>query len=211
MSRATNLDPASTRTLLREALGGDPEAERRFFDGVKNRLVGLARSHPMMGRLRGTTTPEDVASEVLVRCLSAGAFERFEHRGRDSLGRYLQVVLQRTLVDMLRRSTSAKRRSRTRPEVALELLGPGGDATWEPQANDPTPTSSARTSELAGLCEHLLSGRELEVWRLVEFEGWAPVEAAARLGLAPSTVRSLFHRARCKLIRALDPTDEAEA
>ncbi len=207
MPDTARLESASTRTMLRFALRGDPEAERRFYLRLKERLTVLAGRHPLMPRLRSTTTPEDVASEVLVRCFAARAFQRFEDRGRNSIPRFLHVVLQRTLVDMLRRSKSAKRRSSTGADPVPVAVGEL-DA-YEPPSNDPTPTSQARSAELAELCQKLLGGRELEVWKLIEFEGLQPADVAERLDIAPSTVRSLFHRARCKLIRAFDEREYA--
>ncbi len=208
MPDAARLESASTRTMLRYALRGDPEAERRFYLRLKERLTVLAARHPLMPRLRSTTTPEDVASEVLVRCFAARAFQRFEDRGRNSIPRFLHVVLQRTLVDMLRRSKSAKRRS---TGAAASPIALDDRDAYEPPSNDPTPTSQARSTELAELCQRLLAGRELEVWKLIEFEGLQPADVAERLDIAPSTVRSLFHRARCKLIRAFEEREYAQA
>jgi RNA polymerase sigma factor (sigma-70 family) len=188
---------------MRLALVGDPEAERLFFAELEKKLVQLARQHSLMGKLRRVTSPEDVAAEVLVRCLAARAFQRFEDRGTGSLQRFLSVVLERTLLDIERRARSAKRRHH-RTVAPASSRAP--DMPFDPPSNDPTPTSIVRTSELAQVCERLLNGRELEVWRLMEGQGLTPKEVARELGIAPSTVRSIFCRARAKLIEALDPS-----
>jgi len=199
-------DPARTRALLERALGGDGQAERRLFESLRRILHDQARRHRLMKLVARTATEDDVVGEVWLRFYSAGSFAAFEDRGPGSLRRFLGIVLDRTMVDMVRRARAHKRTGDGR-HVPLEETGPGTDAPRERcglVSKDPTPTSRARESEMAELCRRELDEREGEVWRQVEIEGCSSVEVAARLGLTPAAVRGVLFRARAKLIRALE-------
>jgi RNA polymerase sigma factor (sigma-70 family) len=158
--------------------------------------------------IRSRATEDDVVSEVWLRFYSSGSFERFDDRGPGSLRRYLSVILDRAMIDMVRRAKAGKREGGS-ANVSLEECAEGRDPRAGPQveSKDPTPTSGARASELGDLCKAVLDDREYETWRLIEVEGRLASEVAEALGVTPAAVRGVLFRARFKLISTMQARD----
>ena len=196
---------AVTREQVADYLAGDPIASRELFERHREVLLRRTRGHGSMRALRHATAPEDIVDEVFLRALSSGFLERFEDRGRGSLGRALFTILDRTLADACRRYGSLKRQANA-GTLSLDGEDAGGripDHASRLASEDPTPTSAARAAELIELCERLLDVREWEFWRLAEVEGLDSPDIARRCGVSDSAVRGVLFRARAKLVRAL--------
>lgn len=195
--------PTVTRELLTRYLAGDHDAERRLFDRFRASLLRRASGHRLMRPIAGRVSAEDIVQEVFWRALSSGMLQDFDDRGRGSLAAALNVVLDRTLVDVGRRLSAAKREG-DRTARSLDEIGDGAmiDDT-RLSSRDPTPTSHAREDELVKACRDTLGEREWETWELVELSGWTCEDAARHLGQTAAAVRGVLFRARAKLLRAL--------
>jgi len=197
------LDPTPTKALLEAWRSGCSDAGERIAASHYPLLVAQAARHPLRRRLSPVPEPAELAQEALCRALSSGLVERFRDRGPGSLRNLLFRVLDRTLLDALRRQ-----RTRKRSANVASLSGDEGDAGCLParslvDAREPTPTSSARAREWIEHCRRVLPAREWEIWSLVEVEGHSPQEAAALHGIGGNAARGLLLRARARLIREL--------
>lgn len=195
-------ETTQTREVLDRYRLGAAEAADRLFATHHEKLLKRARGHPWMRGLKAHTTSEDVVAEVFARALAGGFFERFADRGRGSLEHALTKILERTLAD-------GYRRLGTRSRGFFQELRVGEGETRSRHtpscfpAVDATPTSSARAEELLALCRKTLDAEEWEVWQAVELLGLDSLAIAARIGKSASAARSILHRARMKLLRAL--------
>jgi RNA polymerase sigma factor (sigma-70 family) len=189
--------------MIAAYLSGCSAAERELFGTYRELLVVRARRHPLMVMLRRRLEPEDVADETLMRALRSNVIGRLEDRGRGSLRKVLERVLDRVLLDLHRGATTAKRGSHALP------VGLDGQVEDSLPASDPTPTSEARAAELVEMCRRELTEREWQAWRLVELEGLESGTAALRIGTTGSAVRGLVLRARAKLIQAMAEQDRS--
>ena len=163
--------------------------------------VRVRRSRIWRG-LAGRYQVEDVVQEAWLRVVPA-VKRTFTPRGPGSFLAYVSAVTDNTMVDLLRKTTTAKR-GEGKGEVQLP-----GDEGLEPVAvpgarGFQTPTSAARCSELRGLAERLLGEREFLAWRLAELEGYTAEETGMALDATGSAVRGLLLRARARLAVALD-------
>jgi RNA polymerase sigma factor (sigma-70 family) len=204
----TDPDPPSeprTRELLERVRMGDPRAERTLFESFRPALTAEASGHRLMPVLRQVLTPEDVVSEVWLRCYQTHALEGFQDRGSGSLLRFLRMVLERVMIDLVRRSTAAKRDGGAQQALAdAEAANGIGSALSSLPAREPTPTSHARVGELVELCRSVLSAEEWTVWNAVEVQGLDTETVVQRLDRSPSAIRGLLFRARKKLFLALE-------
>lgn len=98
-----------TRELLERYRAGAFSAEERLFGRFRERLLALARAHSGLRAVSRHASAEDVVQEVFWRLLSSGALARFEDRGPGSLEALMRTILDRTVVDVVRRASSAKR------------------------------------------------------------------------------------------------------
>ena len=118
-------------------------------------------------------------------------------RDADKLHAWIYQTTRRAIADFYR-SPSQKREVATGAagDFAEELAGSGLEATEE-----------AATRELSTCLKPLvrnLAAADQQALQMVEFEGLTQVEAAARLGLSVSGMKSRVQRARSHLRAALD-------
>lgn len=195
----------ATSGLINAYLSGSGEAERALFDRFRSVLEGHARRRLTRGFTRIQLSAEDAVDEVFVRALASGLLHRFESRGKRSLEHVLVDILDKVLIDQLRRQ-SAKKRTGGMPDVSLSER-----ATHDvDRSPDPTPTSQARASELMRICHATLDEREWNVWRAVVLEGEDAATVAHRIGSTPAAVRAMLHRARKRIIRRLADGDRTD-
>lgn len=201
-SMARKLSTTETQKLLDGIRLGDRDAERQLFSAFEGLLRADARQHPLMAVVRRRHSEEDVVHEVWLRFCGSGSFLRFEHRGPGSLRRFLGIMLDRALVDLVRHDQADRRGG----SLDVRSLDDGHHDGRELQhaTDDPTPTSRSRSAELRRLCRRILEPREYEIWRMVEVEERAAVEVAAEMCTSSASIRGIVHRARLKLLKQLD-------
>ncbi|TAJ16748.1 MAG: hypothetical protein EPO68_10525 [Planctomycetota bacterium] len=204
MSQSNRSSDANTGRLLDRARAGDPDAERELFDEFRPALLADASRHRLMPLLARTLSAEDVVSELWLRCYSTAALRDFEHRGAGSLLRFLRIVLDRVVIDLVRRSSAAKR-SELEPGTSVEATGARSAELeqWR-DSKAPTPTSQARARELAELCRAVLEPDEWDTWRRAELDGEDSEAIGRATGRSAAAVRGTLFRARKKLLLSLD-------
>ncbi len=152
---------------------------------------------------------DDVVQEAWLRVVPA-AKKTFTPRGPGSFLAFVGQVTDNTMIDLLRRATTAKR-GEGRNDLPL-LPEEGIDPAAQPGVRGfESPTSSARCSELQTLAQKLLKAREFQAWQLVELKGYTSEEAGLALDASDSAVRGLLLRSRARLAMALDPESSANS
>lgn len=146
-------------------------------------------------RVRQPADVDDIVQQVFLRVHQALP----TLRDADRLHAWIYQTTRRTIVDHYR--APAQRR-----EVAA---GTAVDVLPEAQQDDVTPDEGEASAlqELAGCLKPLigkLADADREALRLIEFDGLTQVEAARRLGLSVSGMKSRVQRARLHLRSALD-------
>ena len=213
MPPASIPEPAHTREFLKLALSGDSAAEKALYRRFTLVLSEEVRKHKVMRFLKRFVPEDDVVSEIWLRCYSSGAIHRFNDRGEGSFRKFLCKILNRTLCDLARRHGAGKRKTALMLRTFAEQGG-GDDSSVPPHelppSREPSPTSSARVSEMRAICEKTLDSREWAVWKMAESDGLDSSEIGKRVGLSPSTVRGIISGAQRKLVLALKQTVSAE-
>jgi len=194
---------ACTGELIDRWRSGDPSALDRLVARHNPMLLARAEAHPLRRRLAARPDAGDVAHDALVRVLASGLLARFEDRGAGSLRKVLFRVLDRTLLDALRRERTSKRSANV-----ARAFRDGTDAGLEAflqsvDHREPSPTSQARTREWVETCRDLLAEREWVVWHAVEVGGRTAADVARDLGIAESAARGLLFRARRRILHEL--------
>ena len=146
-------------------------------------------------RVRQPADVDDIVQQVFLRVHQALP----TLRDADRLHAWIYQTTRRTIVDHYR--APAQRR-----EVPA---GTAVDVLPEEQQDDFTPDEGEESAfqELSGCLKPLigkLADADQEALRLIEFDGLTQVEAARRLGLSVSGMKSRVQRARLHLRSALD-------
>ena len=166
------LEQEITDELVRGAQRGDAAA--------LSRLLGVMRPRVYRWALMQTGSPddaEDLTQETLLRaCRGLGDYT-FAAR----FTTWLHVIVRRTAADW----------RRTHKRRAALLLEHG-----EPCAVAHQPQGHALLTELVRGSLETLTGRQREVFDLVDLQGYSPAEAAAVLDMNATTVRVHLLRAR---------------
>lgn len=166
-----------------------PQAARDIYRG---RFERCFRDHYAqilafaMRRVSGREIAEDVAGDTF-----AVAWRR-----RDCIPEAPLPWLYAIAGNMIGEEYRSNRRGH---DLALRLVQ---DAGRGPRGDDPAETL-ARRDAFSTAFAHLSEG-EREVLRLVAWDGLAVREAARVLGCTPGAFRVRLHRARRKLVKALD-------
>jgi RNA polymerase sigma-70 factor (ECF subfamily) len=192
--------------LVRRARSGDRAAENLLFERHREELrARLSRRLPRA--LRGKVAESDVIQEA---CLAALLhLEDFEDRGEGSFGGWLGAVVERKVLDELRRFVGTDKR-----DVAREVAGGSSVARLAGTSGDPSPSAAAIRDEdaarLAAAMERLPEPHR-QVLRLIHEERLPLAEAGARMGRSADAVRKLYARAVLGLGEHLRDPDASSA
>jgi RNA polymerase sigma-70 factor (ECF subfamily) len=166
-------------TLVRSAQRGDAAAI--------SRLLELSRARVYRWALVQTGAPddaEDLTQETLLRALRS--LHAFAFGARFTT--WLHTILRRTTADW--------RRTKRRRERLL-------DARSVAESSMQQPEPAAALIDMVRTQLGALTARQREVFDLVDLQGRTPGEAAATLGMNPTTVRVHLLRARRQLRRVI--------
>lgn len=188
-------DPSTTSTeaLLHRALvEGDDAALEVVVHDLRPEMLRLATRY-----LRSVDDAEDVVQDTWLAALAG--IERFE--GRASLRTWLLRIL------MYKAQSAARRNARSVPLSQLTGTGaPSQRRSLEPTpflaVPAPNPEDTLIARDLRHRLERALAelpGRQREVVRLRDLEGWSPDEVCTRMSLTEGNQRVLLHRARSQL------------
>ena len=172
--------------LLRQHVGGDPEAFGELFRRHRDRLWAVA--------LRTLGDPDEAADALQDGMLSA--FRRAgDFRGDSAVTTWLHRIVVNACLDRLRRR-AARPAALTGDMEALDVLASDGFAM------DPTGTSATRLDIDAAL--RMLPPPQRAALVLVDMLGFSVSDAAEILDISPGTVKSRCARSRARLLPYLD-------
>ena len=179
-------DREERRLLLVFREHGDPGAFDELVRRTESRVRGIA-----LAILRDPAEAEDAAQEAYLR-----AFRRADdYRGEGPVGAWLCRIAVRCAHDALRRSARRRR--------LAEAARPPDDAGDEPAART-APDEPLRRAELQSALRSLPED-EREALLLKEVAGMTYAEIAAACEVPVGTAQSRIHRARRRLLAALEP------
>ena len=141
-----------------------------------------------------------------MRICTADSLRSFDDEGPGSLQRFISRILDRVLIDMVRRSKATKRGGTFLAHSldTTETHVPSCSSHGKPlTSRDPSPTSNARATEMNELCRSVLEASEYRIWHQVEVLGRSSEEVAAEFCTSSAAIRGLLFRSRAKLVQAL--------
>jgi RNA polymerase sigma-70 factor (ECF subfamily) len=190
----TDAHSPNDEDLVRRVRAGDEAAARLLFDRHLAALRAKARAR-LPASLRGKVGASDIVQDAWLAAFLDVA--KFEDRGDGSFAAWLRTILERRVVDEVRRHAGARKRDLKR-EVRLGTEA----ARREPDRGQPTPSVEVRDAEESARLRAVvdsLSDDYASVIRLVHREGLTLVEAGARMGRTPDATRMLYNRAMDRL------------
>lgn len=173
--------------------------------------AGVRRAFKRAGSPPSAEDVEELLQEVYCRLLEHGGRRLLRCHGSSEaeVGAYLLRLAENAALDHLRAAGAAKRG--TDLQVALDA-GPGARLSEVLSDSEASPEERVldgeRRRRLLVLCRRLAAGRyprrNLAIFRLAVFEGWSSREIARACGgsLAPSSIDSVLHRMRRRLLRS---------
>ena len=194
----------SDEELVRRARNGD-EAARSALVGRHARQL-RARAQRLLPRvLRRKVAESDIVQEAWI-----AAFLRlgeFEERGEGSFARWMATVLDRKVLDEVRRFAGTGKR-----DVRREVAAGSSVERHAGAASDPSPSTEAvrgeeRTRIDAAMAT--LPEPQRAVISLVQEERLTFEQAGARIGRSADAARKLYGRAVLAFAAALEPTPPA--
>ena len=183
----------SDEELIRRVVAGDEGAAGVLFDRHAAALRASVRRR-MPAAMRGKVGESDVLQEAwLAAVLSLG---KFEDRGDGSFAAWLRTILDRKLVDEVRRHTDAAMRDARREERLATDAG-------VPSPDQPSPSGEVAAAEQSARIRAVVDGLPSDyaaVIRLIHQDGLTLVEAGQRMGRSADAVRKLYGRALACLV-----------
>jgi RNA polymerase sigma factor (sigma-70 family) len=161
-------------TMMRQALSGDADAYRSFFDAVTPALRATARRN--LSRYGATA---DDAEDVVQETLLALHLKRHTWDGCRPIGPWIAAIARNKLIDSLRKR---RRHAETPIDELSDFLG-------AEEASDPL-----GPHELDRLLLKL-NERQRDIVRSLSVQGASVRETARRLAMSEVAVRVSLHRA----------------
>ncbi len=189
--RAIMPDDTRARDLVERARGGDLQAFAELFEPLRPHLLASIRTR-LSPTIRQRIDPEDVLQDTYVRGLHS--LSRFEWKGEDSFGRWLQAIASHVALDVVRHEGR-------RPALRLER---------DVQGDDAAPSRGLRRQERQERLMKALRNLSLDhqtVLELSRMEGQSIREIAERMERSESAVKNLPLPATPQLILAFGHTE----
>jgi len=179
--------------FVRRALAGDGAAAGALFDRHAASLRACVGAR-LPAALRGKVGESDVVQEAwLAAYVSLG---KFEDRGDGSFGAWLRRIVERKVVDEVRRHADAAMRDARRER----RLATDADVA---AADQPSPSGEAAAAEESVAIRAAVADLPSDyaaVIRLIHQEELTLVEAGRRMGRSADAVRKLYGRALACLV-----------
>jgi RNA polymerase sigma-70 factor (subfamily 1) len=175
--------------IVQSYRAGDAAAAGLLFDRYFPLLRARVRRR-LSTKLRRRVGESDVIQEAYLGALDC--LDKFEDRGEGSFGRWLNVILEHKIIDLVRHHVGAKKRSTEREETQAGSLE-------RPQILDRhTPSIAAASAESASRVLAALKSLPTDhrtILDLVHVRGLSLPEAASAMGRTHGAVRMLYGRA----------------
>lgn len=188
--RAGTPQELSDEELVLRVKAGDEQATRVLFERhVQEFRARVRRRLPKA--VRRKVAESDVIQEAYLAAFLA--IGDFEERGDGSFARWLHTVLQRKILDEVRRYEGAGKR-----DVRREVPAGSSVVRMAGASPDPSPSAAAMHIEERGrllAAMEGLPGPQRTALRLVYEEHLSLADAAARMKRSPEAVRKLYGRA----------------
>ncbi len=169
--------------LVKECLKNNAVAQRELYDRFASPMLAVCYRYT-----KSITDAEDVLQEGFVK-----AFRKLnQYKADGELGAWIRRIMVTTAINFL------KKNSRYNAELVFGEEHLHAVSTHHPHVN-------LEAKELAGLIRQLPSGYQT-VFNLYAVEGYNHFEIGALLGIAESTSRSQYARARALLIQWIEQT-----
>ncbi len=179
--------------LIRMYRNGDAEAFDTLFDRYHASVYHFART--MLGDSEG---PEEVLQETFL----AVARTADRYTPRDRFRAWLMRIVRNRCLNRIE-----SRR------VRRAVLAEGGWGMVEPASEGPAPSGQVETDEQTAIVRAAIAGlpdRQREAIALYAFEQMTYREIAEILEIPINTVKTLIHRARATLAKALEPDHQQQ-
>ncbi len=162
-------------------------------------------------RVGNTSTAEDLVQETFLAALKA----RHNFEGKSDERTWFVAILKNKIVDHFRKTEREVSRETVEEEVNYlsesfknSELGPGiwksGRRPKEWVIDSSDPVESKEFWKFLELCLSKLPARDSQAFVLREMEEIKAVEICNKLGVTPTNLRVLLHRARLSLRRCLE-------
>ena len=181
------MDDLSDDELLSMYANGDPEAFDTLFDRHRAPVYNFACT-----MLNDFARAEDVMQETFLSV--ARAAKKYEPRGR-----FRTWIMRIARNQCLNRIESERRRRAAMADSSLDFIVPPSSEPSPPQQIEANEQMAAVRRAISDLPE-----RQREAIALYAFEQMQYREIAQVLDMPINTVKTLIHRARASLARALD-------
>ena len=167
--------------LVKECLKNNAAAQRELYDRFASLMLAVCYRYT-----KSVADAEDVLQDAFVRAFKS----LHQYKGEGDLGAWIRRIVVPTAINFL------KKNSRYNAELVFGEEHLHAVSTHHPQVN-------LEAKELADLIRQLPSGYQT-VFNLYAVEGYNHFEIGALLGIAESTSRSQYARARALLIQWIE-------
>ena len=191
MERSPHRDTLTDEDLIRMVRDGDADAFDVLF--VRHHIGVYNFAYTMLG---STQAAEDVLQETFVAVAEAAG--RYTPRGR--FRNWLMRIVRNRCLNRL----EAQR-------VRRAVVGGSALEVMDPAAGEPGPADVAETNEQHALLRSAVAAlpdRQREAVALYAFEQMSYREIADVLDVPINTVKTLLHRGRANLARAMEPAEQ---
>jgi RNA polymerase sigma-70 factor (ECF subfamily) len=154
-------------------------------------------------RVRNADAAEDLVQETLL----AGLAGRERFAGQSAKRTWLMGILKHKLIDYLRKSIRQRPLSELEIDVSSEFFTERGEWKVSTPAWDGRPDAAIEQAEFRAVLRRCLSklpSRLAELFWLREAEGVATEQLCQELGVTPTNVWTMLHRARLGLRQCLN-------
>ena len=194
------VDPSDEELAERVRTGDEAAAHTLFRRHVGALRARVRRDMPRV--LRAKVAESDVIQDAYLAAFRA--LGGFEDRGDGSFARWLHTVLERKILNEVRRHVGSRKRDPRR-----EVAGGSSVVRVEGVAPGPSPSTAAAHAEDRARLLTAMEGLPAPLrtaLRLVHADGLTYEEAAERMGRSAEAVRKLYGRAVLALSERLqDP------
>lgn len=202
MGTATNASRRTSCTLINRVKDlDDDEGWRQFFDRYRRLVLSIGRQHGLT-----ESEAEEVGQEVFSRVArNIGVFETGGRPG--AFRRWLGQLTTWCAIDAQR-----KRRLVTSPihREGMEERTSTAERVAAPGSDDPLGEVTDRDFHelLLRRLKQIVSAKDYQIYHLITFDGWTPVQVAEHFKMRRGTVDTIICRTRQSARRELERLGE---